>query len=183
MMHSRIPSFTSFVLLAAWALLMSACTSSESDHNFAFVLRSDKEVADVSVQMIAAIAAQLKESESLSKGYPAVGYVTLESDPSEPGVQRSKCVPAQELKPADTTCMLLNQGGDFLEAQPITWESEAFHMYRVHVVRKGLFVQVNPVKDYVGLDLYLLEEKDLWKVIDEAIQDAAAEIGAKPFHP
>lgn len=183
MMHSRIPSFTSFILFAAWALALSACTGSKSDHNLAFVLRSDKYVADVAVQMITTIADQLKESQSLSEGYPIVGYVKLEPDSSEAGVQVMKCVPAQELRSADTNCILLNRGGDFLEAQAITWESEAFHMYRVHVVQKGLFVQVNPVKDYVGLDLYLIEETDLWRTVDGAIQNSAAEIGAKPFHP
>jgi hypothetical protein len=98
-------------------------------------------------------------------------------------MQTIDCTPVQALPYSSSDCILLNEHGDFVRAQAITWESAAFYMYRVYVSEKGRFVTVNPAKDFVALDVFVFEEPDLWDAVDQAIRTASAKIGARPYRP
>ncbi|MGD2253254.1 MAG: hypothetical protein PVF70_10120 [Anaerolineales bacterium] len=181
MMHTRFRSLTFIVFVLA--LCSAACSGPESDETRTFLLRTDTmEISEVSADLIMAILAQLEQSQSLREGFPILGGIDFESDPSDPSVQIMRCT-AVHAAATDTPCILLNELGDFIKTDAITWESARFYMYKVYVAPKSIFARVNPVKDFVAIEVSVFEELDLWQVVEEAIRGAAAKIGARPFHP
>jgi hypothetical protein len=174
----------SALLLLGLAPCLLACAGLELDDSRAFLLRSDTlGVAEVAGQFTAGIASQLEQSPSLREGYPILGHVELIPQPSDPGAQVLRCTPGPVLLPRDSRCIRLNERGDFVRAQAVTWQSAAFYMYRVYVAPKALFARVDPARNFVGVDVFILEEAALGQVVDEAIRDAARRMGARPFHP
>lgn len=172
------------ILLLGLPLFLTACGGPKPEQSRTFLLRSDtQDVTQASEQLITEVMSQLEASHSLPPGYPLLGRVELQPDPSDPGVQIMRCAPTQLQSPTDTRCILINQHDDFIRAQAITWESAAFYMYRLYVAPKSLFARVNPAKDFVALDTFLLQEEALWEVVDAAIRAACAQTGARPFHP
>jgi hypothetical protein len=140
------------------------------------------EIAEVSERLLVAITSQLEESQLLGDGYPILGTIDVEPDPSNQAVQVMRCT-AGHPAATDTPCILLNELGDFIKTDAITWESARLYLYKVYVAPKSIFARVNPVKDFVAIEVSVFEELDLWQVVEEAIRGAAAEIGARPFHP
>ncbi len=172
------------LLMLGLMLLLPSCVGSLPDESHTFLLRSDKvEVGEVSNQLVTTIASQLENSQLLQAGYPVFGRVVLEPDPSDTSIQSMRCEAVQTLMATGDQCLQLNEQGDFIRAQAITWESAAFFMVRIYVAPKTLFWRVNPAKDFVALDIFVFEELALWPVVDEAIRAAAAGIGARPFRP
>ncbi|MFH2103627.1 MAG: hypothetical protein ABIJ39_09780 [Chloroflexota bacterium] len=181
---STHPFTISALLLLGLTLCLPACVGPRSDEIRTFLLRSDTvDIAEVPAQLITAISFQLEQSQALDEGYPIPGRIELEPDPYDPGAQLMRCVPAQLLPSTDTHCLRLDQHGAFVRAQAITWESAAFYMYRVYVAPKSIFARINPSKDFVALDVFILEDVSLWYAVDEAIRDAAVQTGARPFQP
>jgi len=174
----------SILILLSLTLFIPGCTSPKTDDSRAFLLKSDKEdLAEVSEQLIIGLSSQLEEANTLHEGYPILGHVELEPHPSELGVQVMRCTPGQMQSSTDTLCILLNEQGDFIRVQIVTWESAAFYMYRVYVSPKSLFAKVDPVKNFIGLDVFIFEQKALSQMVDESIREAAKEIGAHTFLP
>jgi hypothetical protein len=67
--------------------------------------------------------------------------------------------------------------------QPITWQSQDFYVYRIYVSARLILAKVDPAKDFVAIDVCLLNEPGLWEIVDRAIRRVAEDIGARPFRP
>jgi len=184
-MSISIHSFSISILIPlSLALFIPGCASPKTYDSRAFLLKSDIiDLVEVSEQLIMGISSQLQKSNSLHEGYPILGRIDLEPHPSEPGVQVMRCTTGQMQSSTDTHCILLNEQGDFIRVQIVTWESAAFYMYRVYVAPKSFFARVNPAKNFVGLDVFIFEEEALSRMVEESIRDAAKEIGARTFLP
>jgi hypothetical protein len=164
--------------------VLSGCAAPQGDEIHTFLLRTNRpDVVQLSEQLLEAVTSQLEASRSLGEGYPIISQIEFEPDPSSPGAQLINCAPTPSLASTTRDCILLNEYGDFVRTQPITWQSAAFFMYRVYVAREEGLVTVDPTKDFVALDVFLLEEENLWVVVDQAIRSAAAALGASPFRP
>ncbi len=149
-----------------------------------FLLRGNvAELEVTSGQVVYALVSSLQAEGSLESAYPQVHRLTMEPDPSQANVQHMRCTGADTQGTQAEDCILLNQAGDFVRVQPITWESEAFYMYRIYVSPRLIFVRIDPAKDFVAIDVYLMHEPDLWEAVDHAIRTMADEIGARPFRP
>jgi hypothetical protein len=171
------------VLPLALALLLAACLAPSSPHLSTYLLKTDTAgVEDISTEIGPVPLAKLQETGSFQEGYPLYGWYVTEDDPAHAGGQLASCSGEDEPN-AQEGCILLNQAGDFIRISPVTWQSAAFHMYRLYVVPRGLFVKIDPTKDYVALDISVQEEPDSWPAVQEAIEEAVAAIGARPFRP
>jgi hypothetical protein len=147
-------------------------------------LRSDDvDVPTLAERVTGEVLDQLFAMGSLPEGYPQPGHIKLEPDPVTAGAQTMDCVPDPDLAGSEFDCIRLNEPGDFVRSQAITWESAAFFMYRIYIVPRGPFARVDPAKDFVALDVFLMEEVDLWETVDGAVRQAAVEAGGKPFRP
>jgi hypothetical protein len=109
--------------------------------------------------------------------------VVTEPDPSDPGVEVMSCAPGSPDEVGETSCILLSETKDFIRVQPVTWQSEVPFMYRIYVAPRSLFARVDLAKDFVALDVFGPGNAVLWQPVDQAIRDAAAELGARPFRP
>jgi hypothetical protein len=171
------------VLPLAFALLLAACLAPSSPHFSTYLLKTDAAgVEDISAQIGPVLLAKLQETGSFQEGYPLYGHYVTEDDPAHAGGQLARCSGEDEPN-AQEDCILLNQGGDFIRISPVTWQSAAFHMYRLYVAPRGLFVRVDPTQGYVAIDVFVQEEPDSWPAVQEAIEAAAGAIGARPFQP
>jgi hypothetical protein len=171
------------VLIVALALLLAGCLTSSPPHSSTYLLKTNAAgVEDISARIGPVLLAKLQETGSFQEGYPLYGQYVTEEDPAHAGGQLARCSGKDEPN-AQEGCILLNQGGDFIRISPVTWQSAAFHMYRLYVVPRGLFVSVDPTKDYVALDIFAQAEPDSWPVVQEAIEQAVGATGARPFQP
>ena len=184
MNHTRHSQNFTLPFALVFFFLLSGCAASEGDEIRTFLLQTDRpDVVQTAERLTEAVSAQLEGSQSLGKGYPILSRVEFEPDSSNPGAQKMRCPPTQAEGSATSDCILLNERGDFVRVQPITWQSAAFYMYRVYVAPEGFRVTVDPTKGFVALDVFVLEEVNLWEAVDQAIRESAAEIGAHPFRP
>jgi len=165
-------------------ILAGACCSSTSLETRTYLLRSkEADIQKVSSQMLHALAAELEAGGLLTSPYPVVGHVTTETHPSEKNVEVMRCAEGEPDGPEQQACIGLNREGDLIRVSPITWLSAAFHMYRIYVLPRSITARVDPAKDYVAIDVYLMSEPSWWQAMDEAIGAAAGKVGARPFHP
>ena len=174
-----IPPFTLVLFF-----ILSGCAAPNRDEIRTFLLQRERpDIFRLAQQLTEAVASQLEESRLLGNEYPILSLIEFEPDLSSPGAQKMRCASTQPLPSKTSDCILLNDHGDFVRVQVVNWESAAFYMYRIYVAPEGLFVEVNPTKDFVALDVFLLEEENLWVGVDQAIRKSAIEIGARPFSP
>jgi hypothetical protein len=190
--RSRVPScfdviFKNFFRrLGAFGLIMSCvgCGQPIPAATNTFVLRGHQDdVEAISNQVVQALASTLRDEERLKAPYPQVGSLTIEPDPSQANVQNMSCSLSQPQISHEGGCILLNQAGDFIRVQPITWQSQAFFQYRIYVSPKLFFVHVNLAEDFVAIDAYLMQDPNLWDVVDRSVRAASSELGARPFQP
>jgi hypothetical protein len=171
------------VLPGAFALLLAACLVSSPSHPTTYLLKTDAAgVEDISARIGPVLLVKLQETGSFRAGYPLYGHYVTQEDPAHTGGQLARCSGEDEPN-GQESCILLNQGGDFIRISPVTWQSAAFHMYRLYVAPMGLFVRVDPTQGYVAMDVFVQAEPDSWPVVQEAIEEAAGAIGARPFQP
>jgi hypothetical protein len=167
----------------ATVFMLSAACSAPADTN-AFLIRSEAvDLRAVTDQVIHALVSEFASGGRLQAGYPAVGHVATAPDPSDPDVERMTCADGSSDDPDVASCILLSRAGDFMRVLPITWPSAAFHMYRIYVSPRSLFAKVDPVRDFVAIDVYLLQAPGLGEAVDRAIRDAIDHLGARPFRP
>jgi hypothetical protein len=171
------------VLVVALALLLAACLAPSSPHLSTYLLKTDAAgVEDVSARIGPVLLVKLQETGSFQEGYPLYGRYVTEEDPAHAGGQLARCSGDDEPN-VQEPCILLNQHGDFIRISPVTWQSAAFHMYRLYVAPRGLFVRVDPAQGYVAIDVFIQEEPGSWPAVQEAIEESAAAIGARPYRP
>jgi len=165
-------------------MLLAACSLDDSTEITSYMLRSnDLDVPEASSQMLQSLATQLEAAGMLETPFPTVGNVSKAASPTEPGVELLKCVPGELVDPVKAACLLLNSHGDFIRVQPVTWESAAFYMYRIYVLPRSIFARVDPTKDFVAIDVFLMQEPGLWQTVADAILAASEDLKARPFQP
>lgn len=116
----------------------------------------------------------------LPTGYPRRGTIAEVNVEGDPPVVQSRCQ-ADATAGSGEACLALNGAGDYLRVQSVTWESEAFHMYRIYVIPDEVFVTFDPVTDYVAVDVILQSDSIAWEPIQAGIELAAQELGARPI--
>jgi hypothetical protein len=163
---------------------LAACKLDDSVGLTSYLLRSnDLDIPAASTRMLHRLASQLEAGGELEGQFPALGNVATLPNPTEPGVDLLQCVPGELDNPVEAACLLLNSQGDFLRVQPVTWQSAAFYMYRIYVLPRSIFARVDPTKDFVAIDVFLLQEPGLWQTVAEAILAASDDLGARPYRP
>jgi hypothetical protein len=165
-------------------MFLAGCSQEVSGETTTYLLRSnDSDVPRAASQVLHALAKHLQSGAVLEAHLPLVGHVTMTPDASDPGVEKLSCTEGEPVEPNEAACLLLNLEGDFLRVQPVTWQSEAFYMYRIYVLPRSIFAGVDPAKDFVAIDVYLFQEPGLWKNVADAIHATSDELGARPFQP
>jgi hypothetical protein len=168
-------------ILAGVVLLAASCRAPEGNTTTFLWRTAAPDVPAAADRVADAVIRQLETSRDLPQGYPLPGHVVTEPDPSEPGVERMSCAPGLPVEGGETRCILLSEDDDFIRVQPVTWQCEAFFMYRVYVARRSLFARVDPAKDFVAVDVFFPGNAALWQVADGAIRGAVSQLGARPF--
>jgi hypothetical protein len=165
-------------------VLSAACRAKNPARTNAFLLESEEvDFQAATDQVVQALAVEIQAADFLQEGYPLAGFVTTSPDPADPGVERMACTVESPAPPDAETCILINRAGDFVRVKPITWQSAAFFMYRIYVSPPSLSNRIDPTRDFVAIDVYLMQEPGLFQDVDQAIYDAADHLGAKPFQP
>jgi hypothetical protein len=173
----------SLALLVGFVFFAASCRATTGDTNTFLLRTAQPNVVAASDEVTDAVYRQLQAGGALTDGYPARGHVVTEPDPSDPGVERMSCAPGSSGEADETRCILLSEAGDFIRVQPITWQSEAFFMYRVYLAPRSLFARVDPTKDFAAIDVFALDDAALWVPADQAIRRAVTDLGANPFRP
>jgi hypothetical protein len=170
-------------VLAGVALLAVSCGAPRPEPT-AFIYRTaGSDVAAASERVADLIFRQMRAGGTLPLGYPQRGYVVSEPDPAQPGAERISCSPGLPGSTCGPRCILFGEENEFIQVQPVTWQSAAFFMYRIYVVPRSLLAGVDPAKDFVAVDVISPGNAGLWQAADAAIRSAASELGARPFHP
>ena len=165
-------------------LLGAACGAGDHSDTHTFLLRSGEvNLQEATGEVLQVLVLELRAQDVLQSEYPMVGLVATAPDPSDPGVELLACREGGSDDPEATACILLDQSGDFVRVLPVTWQSAAPYMYRIYISPRSLFARVDPAKDFVAIDVYLLQEPGLWEPVAQAIGDAADHLGARPFRP
>jgi hypothetical protein len=165
-------------------LLGAACMKDNSSRVNTFLVRRDPvDVQAVTNEFFHALPPEIHKLNALDPRYPLTGYVSTVPDAADTAVELMQCNEGLTDEPEGDMCILLNQSGDFITLSPITWQSAAFHMYRIFVAPRSIFVRVDPTKDYVAIDVFLMNEPELWESVHKAIQNAAKSLGARSFKP
>jgi len=164
--------------------VISACAGPSDAALPVFLIRSDGlEIGQLANLLIQAVSTQLETSAILEAGYPEVGKIAFEPDPSNPNGQLMHCEITLQPASDNVDCLILDGEGSFIRLQVIDWESAAFYAYRVYLVPDRFFYKVNPAKDFVALDFFLLDALGPWEGIDHAIRMAARDVGARSYRP
>ena len=175
---------TSRLLFVLALLALAACRPVKPVESTTFLLRSnDLNVQEASSHVIHILASQLEASGALEPRFPVTGNLATAPDPSEPSIELLQCMPGEPVDPDQPACLLLNQDGDFIRVLPITWQSQAFYMYRIYVLPRSLFARVDLSKDFVAVDPFLFQEPGLSDGVAQAIYNTTDELGARPFQP
>jgi hypothetical protein len=165
-------------------ILGAACSDREKPETNTFLLRREQvDVAQEAGAFLQRLTSSLQAQGVLEGSYPKTGVVTLTPDLLDPNANVMRCTPGQPVDPQVASCLLLNPAGDFARVQPVTWQSAAFYMYRIYVIPRTLFARVDLSKDFVAVDLFLMQETGRWDEIVQAVQEAAQELGARPYEP
>lgn len=147
------------------------------DHPDTFLLKMETpDVQAASEQLIGQLQVSLSQVD-LPAGYPHMGVVVA-VDGERDAPAETTCQAGGDVGTGES-CLALSEMGDYLQVRAITWESEAFHMYRIYVVPDEMFIAFNPVKDYVAIDVVLQPDSIAWEQVQIGIELAAEGIGAK----
>jgi hypothetical protein len=164
--------------------LAAACGAAAVENSTDFLLRTDEfDVSQASGRFLDAVHDQLQQSDAVGEGYPALGDVVAEPSAADPAVETLHCSLDRPEGDGRQACILLDEAGDFIWIHSITWESAAFHLYRLYVAPRSMFARVDRNRDFVGLTVFIRNDFSLWETVDRAIRDAATEMGARPFRP
>jgi hypothetical protein len=170
-------------VLAGVALLAVSCRERGPEPT-TFVWRAaGVEVAAASDRVADSVFRQMQAVGTLPQGYPQQGHMVSELDPTHPGAERISCSTGLAGSTGDRRCILLGEADEFIQVQPVTWQSAAFFMYRIYVTPRSPFARLDPAKDFVAVDVISPDNAALWQAADAAIRSAASELGARPFRP
>lgn len=140
-------------------------------------------VEEASAALTEQVYRQLETQRLLTDDYPRWDSIQRKRDSDTPGAQSTSCIEVGENKECGSGCLLLTQSVDFMGTQAITWESAAFFMYRIYELPRASFTRVDHAQDFTALDVYALEDPELWRAVDGAINAGARALGARPFRP
>jgi hypothetical protein len=182
---SKIGKFANRQLaIYALCIIGAACTAGGSSEAHTFLLRTEQvDLQLATTQVRDTLVSELQAGDLLQSPYPVSGYVTTVPDPVDPNIEVMHCRAGLSEEPQDEACLSLNPAGDFIRLVPITWQSAAFYMYKIYVLPRSLLSRVDPAKDFVAIDVFLMDEPDLWDDIAQAIRQSAHRLGAQPFRP
>jgi len=122
-------------LTLGFGLVISACAGPTDAALPVFLIRSDGlEISQLANLLIQAVSTQLETSAILEAGYPEVGKIAFEPDPSNPNGQLMHCEITLQPASDNVDCLILDGEGSFIRLQVIDWESAAFYAYRVYLV-------------------------------------------------
>jgi hypothetical protein len=170
-------------LLAGLVLLLSSCRAPSSDTGTFLLRTAHTDVVAASDKLTDLVFRQLQAGGALPEGYPVQGHVVTEPNPSDPGVEVMSCSAGSSGKAGETRCILLSEDHDFIRVQPVTWQSAAPYINRIYIAPRLLVARVDPAKNFVALDVFGPGNLILWQPVEQAIRNAAAELGARPFRP
>ena len=134
-------------------------------------------------RIAAAILRQAQGTPGFQQGYPQMGHVETTPHPEESGVQVMHCIPDALAGGDGDPCILLSDRDDFVRLQAVTWPSEAAHMLAVYVLPNSLFARVDPVQNYVALDIFTFSDYGLGERTDAVIRKALGDLPAKEYRP
>ena len=112
-----------------------------------------------------------------------MGHIETTPDPEKTGAQFMHCIPGSLAGGDGDPCILLNDRDDFVRLQAVTWPSAAFHMLAVYVLPNSLFARVDPVQNYVALDIFTFSDYGLGERTYTVIRKALGDLRAKEYRP
>lgn len=163
--------------------LLASCRPVGASPSSRFVLPDDvSQAGHATTGLLMALAGALENGADLASPYPVTGQVLRSPAPDNPNGSLEAC--AQPLAPVEDAmpCIGLNDGGDFIRLQPVTWQTEAVFMYLFYFAPTGSG-PIDPTRDFVAVDVFLQHQPEIFPVVEAAIQWAALEVGAVPYQP
>ena len=131
----------------------------------------------------AAILRQAQGAPGFPQGYPQMGHIETTPQPQETGVQVMHCIPDALAGGDGDPCILLSDRDDFVRLQAVTWPSAAAHRLAIYVLSNALFARVDPVQNYVALDIFTFSDYGLGERTDAVIRKALGDLPAKEYRP
>jgi hypothetical protein len=128
------------------------------------------------------LVAALHESGVLDLPFPFTGQVVSSPDPANPNGSLLGCAQPFAPVPGALPCIGLDAGGDFIQLQAVTWQTEVAFMY-VFYFQPSDRAQVDPTRDFVALNVFVAHDPSIYAGVDAAVQSAAEEAGAVPYRP
>jgi hypothetical protein len=164
-------------------LILVACGQQPEVPSSTFVLpysveQSDQALTDLMVALVPALRAEGAAEDP----FPMAGQILETPDQTDPSAKVLSCVQNVAADENASPCILLDEAGDFVHLQAITWQSQVFFMYRFYFTpsqRQAL----DPTQNFVALDPMLQATPSLYEPVQAAIQSASKSVGAVPFNP
>ncbi len=163
--------------------LLASCRPAAAPPSNRFVLPAKvSEAGRATTDLLVALEGALEDGGEWVAPYPATGQVVTSPAPDNPNGSLEAC--AQPFAPVEGAlpCISLNDGGDLIRLQPVTWQTQAAFMYLFYFAPTGGGT-IDPTRDFIAVDVFLQHQPDSLPVVEAAIQAAALKLGAVPFQP
>lgn len=163
--------------------LLASCRTASAPPSNRFVLPAKVSGAGrATTDLLVALEGALEVGGEWVAPYPVTGQVVTSPAPDNPNGSLEAC--AQPFAPVEGAlpCISLNDGGDFIRLQPVTWQTQAAFMYLFYFAPTGSGT-IDPTRDFIAVDVFLQHQPDSFPVVEAAIQSAALKVGAGPFKP
>jgi hypothetical protein len=169
-----------------WALvfacaILAACAPIPENPSVFMLKMAEPDVQAASASLAGQLVTSLSQT-GLPSGYPKLGQVIVAEEDAQTGVRVLECLPSGS-SVSDQTCLLIDDDGDYLQVSAVTWQSEAYHMFRVYVVADEWFVSYDPTKDYVAVDVFVEQGEAAWQRARLGIERAVEAMGGRPIAP
>ncbi len=161
--------------------LLTGCRPAPPGASTQFVLPIKvTNAAQATSDLTQALVTALEQGGGLESPFPVTGQVISSSDPTSPQGSLQAC--AQPFVPVvgALPCIILNNQGDFIRLQVVTWQTEAFFMFRFYFApARG--AAIDPTRGFFAVDVLLEHQPESFASVAAAVKSAALGMGAVPY--
>ncbi len=161
--------------------LLTGCGPAPSGSSTQFVLPVKVSNArQATSDLTQALVTALEQGGGLESPFPVTGQVISSPDPTNPNGSLQTC--AQPFVPVDGAlpCIVLNNQGDFIRLQAVTWQTQAAFMYLFYFA-PAHGAAIDPTRDFIAVDVLLEHQPGTFASVAAAVQSAALGMGAVPY--
>lgn len=149
--------------------------------SYEYLLRS-KEDVDVIAQRMRTLLIEALQAQKSASTTPTPGYMVLTPLPGQPGLKQASCEPSEGDPKIESTCIRLNEQGDFVDLFCLYQGDTRVFTSQLHVVAPGAAVH-RDVSHRVVVDLTVTHRMEAFSAVQEALAEVYRRLGAQSYEP